>query len=63
MGAGVFLVIEAIPIMIRISLLKAQVAQVCSGIGVGMLIFCSLAYCLKLDELRVIYQAFRRKKS
>ncbi len=63
MGAGVFLVIEAIPIMIRISLLKAQIAQVCSGIGVGMLIFCSLAYCLKLDELRVIYQAFRRKKS
>jgi putative peptidoglycan lipid II flippase len=63
MGAGVFLIIEAIPAMTRISLLKAQIAQVCSGIGVGMLIFFGLAYCLKLDELRVIYQAFRKKKS
>ncbi|MFQ6066503.1 MAG: murein biosynthesis integral membrane protein MurJ [bacterium] len=63
MGAGVFLIIKAIPAMARISLLKAQVAQVSTGIGLGILIFCGLAYCLKLDELRVIYQAFRRKKS
>jgi putative peptidoglycan lipid II flippase len=63
MGAGVFLIIKAIPAMARISLLKAQAAQVCTGIGLGILIFWGLAYCLKLDELRVIYQAFRRKKS
>jgi len=61
MGAGVYSLLKFVSPFLRPSSLGLEIVQVSGAIGVGIAIFCLLAYFLKLDEFKVVIHSFKVK--
>ncbi len=60
MGMGVYFLLKFVSPLLKLSRLGLEVVQVSGAIGVGVAIFCLLAYFLKLKEFKVVVSSFKR---
>lgn len=61
MAGGVYFILEVIPPLVWISATLSEIIRASAAIGTGGLIFFLLASLLKIEELRIILAAFRKK--